>query len=65
VARVLKADSEFLAAYEVRRVMQATGKAARGSLEVIDLLDANVREFTKYNPRADQNRFEIRQRPLC
>ena len=38
--------------------MQATGKAARGSLEVVDLLNDKVWEFTEYNPRADQN--EIR-----
>ncbi len=53
LASVLKAGSEFLAPYEVQRVMGATGKAARGSLEVINLLDAKVMEFTKYNPRAD------------
>ncbi len=59
MTRVLKAGSEFLALFEVRRVMQAARKAARDSLEVIELLDAKVREFTEYNSRADQN--EIRE----
>ena len=51
------AGSEFLAPYEVQRVLRATGKAARGSLKVIDLLDDKVREFTEYNPRAEQNKI--------
>ncbi len=56
--RMNAASSEFQVPYEVQRVMGASGKAARGSLEVIDLLDDKVREFTEYNPGADQN--EIR-----
>jgi hypothetical protein len=57
IARVLKDGTEFLTLYEVRRAIRITGEAAKGSLEVIDLFDAKVQEFTEYNWGADQDKI--------
>jgi hypothetical protein len=58
MARILSVGFEFLAQYEVLWIIQVTGPAAQEFLEVVNLLDAKVQEFTKCNPIAYQ--MEIR-----